>query len=84
MGWKASIATNGMAMVFNGLQQLVKRWDGNDPSLRSKMEWFILTEELPQRIWQKELQPTPHTPQGNFFQLVVAFLRNAKLVLNSA
>ena len=69
MGWKASIGTNGMAMVFNGLQQLVKRWDGNDPSLRSKMEWFIFTEELPQRIWQKELQPTPLPPKGIFFNM---------------
>ena len=31
----ATIGTNGMAMVFNGLQPLVKRWDGNDPSLWS-------------------------------------------------
>ena len=31
----ATIGTNGMAMVFNGLQPLVKRWDGSDPSLWS-------------------------------------------------
>ena len=31
----ATIGTNGMAMVFNGLQPLVKQWDGNDPSLWS-------------------------------------------------
>ena len=31
----ATIGTNGMVMVFNGLQPLVKRWDGSDPSLWS-------------------------------------------------
>ena len=30
----AAIGTDGMAIVFNGLQPLVKRWNGNDPSLR--------------------------------------------------
>ena len=31
----ATIGTNGMAMVFNGLQPLEKRLDSNDPSLWS-------------------------------------------------
>ena len=31
----ATIGNNGMVMVFNGLQPLVKRWNGNDPSLWS-------------------------------------------------
>ena len=66
---RATIGTNGMAMVFNGLQQLVKRWDGNNPSLRSQMEWFIFTEELPQCIWQKELQPTPPPAKEIFFNM---------------
>ena len=36
----ATIGTNGMAMVFNGLQPLVIRWNGNDPSLWSL--WNLL------------------------------------------
>ena len=32
----ATIGTTGMAMVFKGCQPLVKRWNGNDPSLWSK------------------------------------------------
>ena len=30
----AAIGTDGMAIVFNGLQPLVKQWNGNDASLR--------------------------------------------------
>ena len=36
----ATMGTNGMAMVLNGLQPLVKRWDGSDPSLWSKWWWL--------------------------------------------
>ena len=34
----ATIGNNEMAMVFNGLQPLVKRWNGNDPSLCSNAD----------------------------------------------
>ena len=42
----ATIGSNRMAMVLNGLQPLFKRWDGSDPSLWSTRLRFSPLQKL--------------------------------------